>query len=168
MADYHLIGIPMEETGAYIVFIVVISTMVVLGLGFITVDIFLLLRKRQMKLQGEMMEIRDNFNRELSKAREEASEEVMNGIARELHDNVMQQLSFSVVQIGQTQQLHPELAGDLQKTIDTLRETSQEIRQLSHMLSGDLLKTLDLKAILQRMKENIERTGIISADFSIQ
>jgi signal transduction histidine kinase len=155
----------MEETAAYLVFIVVISAGVVLFLAFITVDIFMLLRYRQLKMQSEMLEIKTNFTRELSTAREEAAEHVMNEISRELHDNILQQLTLGTLQLNQTARMHPDIAVDVQATVELIRETSSNLRELSHMLSGDLYNKLQLGITVERLKESIERTGIISADF---
>ncbi len=155
----------MEETVAYLVFIVVISSGVVLFLAFITFDIFMLLRVRQLKMQSEMLEIKTNFSRELSMAREEAAEHVMNELSRELHDNILQQLTLSTLQLNHTRTTHPEINNEVQTTIDLLRQTSSEIRELSHIMSGDLYNKLELDITVQRLKESIERTGIIKADF---
>jgi len=155
----------MEETVAYLVFIVVISSGVVLFLAFITVDIFMLLRYRQLKMQTEMFEIKSNFTKELSLAREEAAADVMNEIARELHDNILQQLTLTTLQLNQTGNAYPQAIKAIQPTIDLIRETSTELRELSHMLSGDLYNNLDLENTVLRLKESLERTGIIEANF---
>lgn len=158
----------MEETLSYLIFIVVASTGVVLFLAFITVDIFMLLRYRQLKMQAEMMEIKSNFAREISLAKEEAAEHVMNEISRELHDNILQQLTLSTLQLNQVSHVHPSLAAEVHPTIELIRETSSGLRELSHTLSGDLFNKLELGITVDRLHESIERTGIIKADFHIE
>lgn len=157
----------MEETVAYLVFIAIISSGVVLFLAFITVDIFMLLRYRQLKMQSEMLEIKTNFVKEISMAREEAAEHVMNDLSRELHDNILQQLTLGSLQLNHIGKTNPAVNEEIQSTISLLRTTSSEIRELSHMLSGDLYNKLELGITVDRLKESIERTGIMKADFEI-
>lgn len=157
----------MEKTAAYIVFIVVISSGAVLFLAFIAVDIFLLLRFRQLKMKNEMLEIKNQFTQELQDARIESAEQTMNDMSKELHDNILQHLTIAVLQLNGIQKTSPEAAESLEPSIQLLRETSAELRQLSHVLSSEMHRNTDLKEATVRIRESLERTGIIRTDFEV-
>lgn len=144
-----------------------ISAAVVGLLVFITVDIMLILRFRNIKHKNSLLELQNRFSMEMNEARVEAASQVMKDIAAELHDNVGQHLSISLMQLQLAKSKDPELAGKLDTVLDLLKETTADIRQLSHLLSGDLEEKLELEGGIMRIKNTLEKGGIMQTDFEV-
>lgn len=153
----------METSNSYITFIVISSSIAVAFVIFIAIDLVLLFRMRQAKSRAKIAELEGRIVKEVNDAKAEATTEVMRNIGQELHDNIAQNITFSMMQVKR-------IAGDdsgLLQTAELLKDTMQEVRQLSHILAGDLDDQLNLKNALQRLGQNLKRSGNIELNMDV-
>lgn len=87
------------------------------------------------------------YEQELRAAQAEISEQVMDNISRELHDNIGQQLTLLYLQMQNTQLDDPAITPVLKPMEATLVQASDQLRHISHLLNTDF----------------IEKTGLITA-----
>jgi two-component system NarL family sensor kinase len=86
-------------------------------------------------------------------------------ISSELHDNVCQSLLLGILQL---QQLEKEYTNPkLTDTIALLKDSLQEIHQLSRSLNGDQIRSLGLRAALQKLVERVSRAGNLKTNLLI-
>ncbi|MBS3913577.1 MAG: hypothetical protein KG003_03710 [Bacteroidetes bacterium] len=154
----------MENSNQYLLFIVIVSAVAVAFLLFIAVDIFMLYRMKQIKNRNKIIEMETRFVKEIHEAKTEATQQVMRDIGQELHDNIGQNLTVSMMQLNRITSSDPLL----NQTAELLKSTMKEVRQLSHQLAGDLMENLDFSHALERIASNIQKTGTIQMKIQVE
>ncbi|HYV95213.1 MAG TPA: ATP-binding protein [Chitinophagales bacterium] len=106
--------------------------------------------------------MKTSFEKELMKTQVEVAENTLNDIARDLHDDVGQMLTFSIIQLNNIRPM-PDAATE--KNIAAAREsvqnTLQSVRSISKTLSNDYLSSFGMEESLKRLFERIARQGIV-------
>ena len=87
-----------------------------------------------------MAQLRVNYEQELRKAEQEVQEQALTNVARDLHDNIGQLLTYMNIQIEQGKIQHPENKTLLHALSSTLGDTIQQVRLLSRSLNSDFLE----------------------------
>jgi two-component system sensor histidine kinase UhpB len=97
----------------------------------------------------------------------EAQERERQRIARELHDDVAQQLALAEVQLSKLK-ADSDLASSpqLERLSDQIAEISNVIREISHGLYPSLLQHLGLAPALRRLSKDICREKALSLDMA--
>jgi Signal transduction histidine kinase len=119
---------------------------ILIGCGFFLmvavgiVILILIYQKRQLRFIHEKAELRNQFQQELMMARLEARDETLNKISKELHDNIGQLLSSSLVLIGVAKRTLSEKSEPLQLAGEGLTSAIQELRSLSKSLNSEWLE----------------------------
>lgn len=151
-----------------IFFIVITSSAVILLLIFALADLLLIGRNRRLRHRNELLELNVQYEQELLVARHEATEEVFNDVAAELHDNIGQTLTLAVIHLNRMEMDNTGPAEQLNETRDIIRQAMQDIRQLSHHLSSNYLLHFSLAYNIGRLRERLTRMDSYSLDFDIR
>ena len=101
-----------------------------------------------------------------------AQEQERSRIARELHDDINQQVALLAVEIQQLESTMPEeFSAGRQKAKDLWRKThelSLEIQHISHRLHSPKLEHLGIAAALRGLCDELSKQGEIKADFQFK
>jgi signal transduction histidine kinase len=110
--------------------------------------------------------------RELSSRLIHALEDERSRIARELHDDINQQLALLAIEIQRMGENVPETAAPLRAQLAELwkktHDVSQDVHRISHQLHSSKLEHLGLAAALKGLLEEFAHQYKISADSQFQ
>lgn len=126
----------------------IIATTLIILLLIATVAIVIFIANRQrLKQQAK-------YERELRTAEQEVQESVLTNLAQELHDNIGQLLTVMYMQAKKEEIKQPELKLVLAPIVDTINETTDQVRALGRSLNTDMLRN---KGLVENMTMEIER-----------
>lgn len=142
-----------------IVWILVFTTLVILLLiAGIVISVFISKRQRlQQEIKLDKMELA--YQKELRNAEAEIGEQVLTHIARELHDNIGQMLTYMYLQLQNKKLDDPELTDTLQPIEETVTMTSEQVRLLSRSLNTDFINKQGFTASLQTEVKRLQQLG---------
>lgn len=138
--------------------VVVTLLMVVLIAG--TIITMYVANKKHVQQLVKMAQMELSYEKELRTVEQEVQEQVLTNVARELHDNIGQLLTFMRLQIESQKLDTPEDAVKLGPIDNTLNDTIQQVRLLSHSLNSDMLEQ---SGLLKAIEKEIERLRQIKA-----
>lgn len=123
-----------------------------------------------IRMIGAMMDItqqrkHENQLRELSSRLHSVVEEERSRLAREIHDEIGQQLSLLKLELNRTRKFivnkHEESIAELDRAMDTLNSSLKSVKSLSYELHPQLIRELGIKEALVNYINNVsERSGI--------
>ena len=105
---------------------------------------------------------------ELTRRLIEAQEQERTRIARELHDDVSQQLALLAVELDQWDQVSssdPQLHGRIEKTKRRITEIGRDVQSVSHELHSSKLEYLGLVAAAKSFAKEISDANKININF---
>lgn len=127
---------------------------------FIIMFIFLYQRRRHKHLR-ERQELQNSFQREILKTQLETQETTFHQISEELHDNIGQLLSSTVMLLGITQRSLKEVPDTLRTAEQTLAKAIQDLRMLSKSLNKEWLHQFNVLENLVAEAERINTANTI-------
>jgi two-component system CheB/CheR fusion protein len=121
----------------------------------------------QVKTTEEQLKRTEEELRSLAGSLFTSHEEERRRVARELHDDVSQQLAMLANDLEQLRQHIPDTEGEMRNRLEALREgaagLSDELRRISHALHPSMLEDLGLPVALRSLvTEFAEREGMPS------
>lgn len=133
---------------------VVITTLLILLLVAVVIITMILANRRHVQQEVKMVQLQVEYEKELRTIENEVQEEVLTNVARELHDNIGQLLTLMRIQVEQEKLEDEQLAKKLAPIDNTITDTIDQVRLLSHSLNTDYLEhnTLD-----HAIKKEIDR-----------
>ncbi|RYD87748.1 MAG: hypothetical protein EOP50_20265, partial [Sphingobacteriales bacterium] len=138
----------MQETGATMEAILIISAMLALVAAFVILYV-LYFNRRKAALIAEQQSLRAEFDNALLLAQVEVQEQTYQNIGKELHDNIGQLLSTARMLLGLTERTLSEPPKPLLMANDTLAQAIGELRSFSKSLDKQWLEQFHLVANLQ-------------------
>jgi two-component system NarL family sensor kinase len=124
------------------------SILILLLIAGITIAFFISSRQRAKQLM-EVTQLKLSYEQELRKVEAEVSEQMMEEFAREIHDNIGQQLTAMHIQIENQKLDHPSLVAGLKPVEIYLTEVTQQLRLLSRTLNTDYIGQIGLISAIQ-------------------
>lgn len=115
----------------------------------------------QKKLDGELI----LKQREITEAVVEAQEKERLDIGRELHDNVNQLLGAIKLYLTSIRECRGELDSLLNRSVDLVSRSIEEVRKLSKALAGPAMENLHLYSAVESLVEEISATGSVNIIF---
>lgn len=153
-----------------IVLTVVVTTLLILLLIAGVIITMVLANRRHVQQEVQIAQMQVAYEKELRTVENEVQEHVMTSVARELHDNIGQLLTLIRLQLEQEKLDDEQLANRLQPLDNTLADTIEQVRLLSHSLNTEYLETNGLDyaiekevarlSALKRLKVHWENDGI--------
>ncbi len=123
-----------------------------LGVAFVSTIIIMLLSWRYLYVRHRHAKLESNMDKEKLKAKIEGEEKERGRIAHDLHDSVNSRLAACQSYLLALQHEHPYLShtSDFNRIVQTLTDTSIDVRQIAHnLLPGELL----MKGLPQAVKD---------------
>lgn len=152
----------MEQQDIDISLFILVSTVTIIILVIMTISLFLFFQKKKVQYLLDKKNREARFDDELSKAQREISEQTLQNISWELHDNIGQLLSVVRLRLNMVQ---PSIDASLQDQIGEINGVVSnclyEVRQLSKSLNYQYLKGIGL---IQSVK--VSWSGLINSSFS--
>lgn len=104
-----------------------------------------------------MAQMQVEYEKELRTVENEVQEQVLTNVARELHDNIGQLLTLIRLQLEQEKLDSEEIAEKLAPVDNTLSETIDQVRMLSHSLNTDYLETQGLNYAISKEVDRLSK-----------
>ncbi len=132
-----------------IVFAVACTTLIILGL-LISIIIVVLFAKNQQTKQALLLgEAKLKYQEEIRTIEAEVQETTLNQISSELHDNIGQMLTLMNLQIEKGKITRPDSLSEFNILGETLQNTIQQVRQLSHSLNSEHITASPLEKTIE-------------------
>ncbi|MBK8228396.1 MAG: hypothetical protein IPK70_14635 [Flavobacteriales bacterium] len=150
-----------------IVFAIIVITLVLLLMAGAMAGLMVVNSNRRVKHRLELEAEHRRLQQEVARAEREATQETMHQIGRELHDNVGQLLTVSLIGLRAA-------AGDsrgkgkLGAAVEALELGIEEVRRLAHSLSRELWLNRTLAEALAFEAARIERVVRIRAQVQLE
>lgn len=165
----------MVQTGEAIVstdaerYLLIYMIAVLLIVTSLVIIFFMVFQKRKNKILIEKFKQQQAFEEEISKSRLEIQEQTLKNVGQDLHDNVGQLLSYASMQLNAVSGLATEtVKGKIEDTKEVIKNTIQEVRDLSKSLNSDVISNFGLKESLKNEVDRLNKLQKIKAEFSIE
>ncbi len=136
---------------------VVVTTLLILLLIAVVIITMILANRKHVAQEVKMTQMQLDYEKELRTVEQEVQEQTLTNVARELHDNIGQLLTLMRIHL-ETQKLDGEEAKQKLAPIDdTLNDTIDQVRMLSHSLNTDHIATKGLLYVLDREAERLSK-----------
>ncbi len=145
---------------------VIVTTLVVLLLIAGVILTMVLANRRHVKREADIVHMQLEHERDMRSLQNDIQEQTLTKIARELHDNIGQLLTFISIQLEQQKLESEDYSTNLTPVTNTLEDTIEQVRLLSHSLNTDFLKE---RGLIGAIRVEVERlSGIKSISFDLQ
>jgi two-component system, NarL family, sensor kinase len=116
--------------------------------------------------QATLLLNKEQHQHQLLQAKIETQEQAFSNIARELHDNVGQQLTYLKLQMSNN--VYPIAANIATKYVERITHCIEDIRGLARSLNGEYMLTNGLLQSITDFIENSNRLGRTQCSFTIE
>ena len=157
----------MEDTELMKVFIIIISSTIILGSTLIVVNLTLLFKKRIIAAKIELETIKLNHEKALLATQLEIQEETFLKISREIHDNISLGLTLAKLQLNTFLDKQDNTEINLYSTIDLISKSLVEMNDLSKSLDGEQMLMFGLNEAIESEVGVIASTGIYSIEYEL-
>lgn len=157
----------MEDTELMKVFIIIISSTIILGSTLIVVNLTLLFKKRIIAAKIELETIKLNHEKALLATQLEIQEETFLKISREIHDNISLGLTLAKLQLNTFLDKKDNTEINLYSTIDLISKSLVEMNDLSKSLDGEQMLMFGLNEAIESEVGVIASTGIYSIEYEL-
>ena len=131
--------------------IVVTTLLILLLVAGVIITVFVS-NKRHVQQEMKMAQMLLDYEKDLRLVQEQ----VMSAVARELHDNIGQRLTFMNMQLEQQKVVNPGIATPLQPINEMMVQTIQEVRMLGRSLNSDLIEKNGLVYTIGKEVERLQ------------
>lgn len=155
----------MDPDFSQIGFLLTVITGVVLLLLLLLINLMLNSRNNMLRHNTDLLQVQSQTREAISTARIEVSEATLGDVSRDLHDEVGQLLTFSILQLenlsSSPTDKQPFMLVEVKKSV---RDAMDALRRISRGLNPDFINQQGLvKALEQLMERAHTRTGVKTA-----
>jgi signal transduction histidine kinase len=164
----------MDNDISQVSFLLTVITGVLLLLLLLVINLMLNSRNSRLRHHAEMLQLQSQTREAISAVRVEVAEATLDDVSRDLHDEVGQLLTFSILQLenltSRPEEEQQHMLGEIKKSV---RDSMDSIRRISRGLNPDFINQQGLiKALEQLLERAHTRTGIktsmqVPPDFAI-
>ncbi len=145
-----------EEAIVYLIF----TTIFILMMLTFIIKILFFVQKKQKRYSDRLLEVKTTYERELSKAQLEIQEQILQEIAREIHDNVGQIISLARLGLSTIDlQKKEETENSIIEISDILEKALDDLRHMSRSMNTEIIKKGGLKKSIELQVAYIQRGG---------
>jgi hypothetical protein len=164
----------MDENFAQVGFVLTVITVVVLLLVLLLVNLMLTARNRKLRFMSELQEVQSRQREQIAGIRTEVAEATLADVSRDLHDEVGQLLTFSVLQLenipARPAAEQPQMLTEIKKSV---RDALDAIRSISRGLNPDyvnqqgLVQSLEQLLDRARIRAGVKTLLLVAPDFRL-
>ncbi len=136
-----------------IVLTVLTTTLLVALLVAVVIITMFASNKRNVQQEMKITQLQLDYE----KGQREVQEQVMTAVARELHDNIGQRLTFMNMQLQQQKAVSLAAAGSLLPVSNMMIETIEEVRVLGRSLNSDQIAKNGLVYTIEKEVERLRQ-----------
>ena len=157
----------MQDQNQEVLFIVAVGIVIALLLvGFIITTLFFY-QRRQHKQEREIINIKEQYQKEFLNSQLEMQEDTMKQIGEELHDNIKQQLLVVSMALGFLPIDNDDpMFETIQESKNEINRIITDIAQLSHSLHSDRILQIGLLDSLESEAERLKRIKTLAVNYS--
>ncbi len=139
--------------------------MLVLLLAASAIITMVLANRKHVQQEVKLARMQADYQKELRIVENEVQEQVLTNVARELHDNIGQLLTLIRLQLEQEKLDNAVLTEKLQPVDDTLNDTIDEVRALSHSLNTEYIETKGLAYAIDKEIKRVSKLKKLQVDW---
>ena len=151
-----------------------LNSVLVVIIVFILIIVLLMLnlmptgRNRRIKHDSEILQLNARLDSEVSTAKMEVAESTMNELSRDLHDDVGQQLVFSIMQLNSLgKKIDEENKPAVAESLESVQNALNSIRNLSKNLNKEYISLTGFSDGVTRLFDKLAHTGNITLEINI-
>lgn len=152
----------MQISPTQFVFLIAILSLILLIAPLSLISFVLINNNRKKRHEKEKEWLQTNFENELLKSQIEVQEYTMQNLAANLHDNIGQLLSLTILTLSTVIPKEPSKLAD---AVELVRRAIKDVRQLSQLISGHELINQGLAKALDFDLNYLRSTGQYSIIF---
>ncbi len=150
-----------------VVFLAVVTAIILLMVTFV-IYIMMAYRKKQIKFQQSIEEIRFDHEKTLLNTQLEIQEQTVQHISREIHDNISLSLTLAKLHLHTFDWYNKERADEkLSTTIDLLTNSILQLSDISKSLNADIITHHGLLEAIDEELNRIRKTGLFELKFDL-
>ncbi len=158
----------MQKELTVIVFIVVGISIFLVMLSAIVINLLLVTRNRKLQHNNDLLFAKNQFELELSKSKIEVNEQTLTDVARDLHDDIGQMLTFNVLQLHRIKSEDVKIQSAIITVKESIQGTLQAVRNISKSLSGDYISKFGIRNALMNIAERCNKQGIVNCTIDFE
>ena len=147
-----------------IINIIILSSILIFALSSFIILFVSVYKKKQLAYINEINALKIEHENKILKAQIEIQEQTFQNIARDLHDNVGQKLSFVKLQIISIQETN---SFNIIETADIIGNAIDDIRNLSRTLSSDIILGNGMIEAIKFEVKQLVKTNIFKINFAV-
>jgi signal transduction histidine kinase len=150
-----------------IVFLISMTFFIVAMVTFIIIILFFV-QKKQRRFNNDLLEIKENYDLELYRAQSEIQEQTSLQIARELHDNVGQNLSLAKLSLSTLDlDKKEEATASIEEISDIIEIALHNLRLLTRFMNTEIIRKGGLIKSINMQVDFIQRGGKFNARLGV-
>ena len=150
-----------------IIYIILLSSIIILGLTCLIVFIFSELKKNLLKSKNDLQKIIFKHEKEILTTQLEIQEETFNKISREIHDNIGLGLTLAKLNINNYISQNEDNSPLLSSSIELISKSLVDLNDISKSLDSGQLASHGLINALEAEVAVISKSGIFQVEFEV-
>lgn len=151
----------MEHPNIEVIQIAIYSTLTIAGFIFFIFILLFKLKRRQINIERNMIELRYNLEKNILSAQLEIQEETLNRISKDIHDNISLSLTLAKLHLNNIKVT--EDASDNNSTIsscvDLISKSIIDLSDLSKSLDGEIVNKYGIIEAVEREIYYVNKLG---------
>ena len=158
----------MPSTKSEVIVLLIFMTIFILMMVTFIVRILFFVQKKQRRFNNDLLEIKENYDLELYKAQSEIQEQTSLEIARELHDNVGQNLSLAKLGLSTLDlDKKDEAKASITEISDIIEIALHNLRLLTRLMNTEIIRNGGLIKSINMQVDFIQRGGKFEARLEV-
>lgn len=157
----------MQISSENLIYLIILASVIFLIAPIAIITYVMLYNNKKKRHEQETILLKTNFENELLKSQMEVQEQTMQTIAGDLHDNIGQMLSLTVVTLSTVNTEDPEKAKQKVAAASELAKRAiKELRQMSRLIYGQELIRGGLTKAINFELEHLQAAGLHQISFA--
>jgi two-component system, NarL family, sensor kinase len=158
----------MPNNKSEVIVLLIFMTLFILMMVTFIIKILFFVQKRQRQFNNELLDIKAHHDLELYRAQSEIQEQTSLEIARELHDNVGQNLSLAKLSLSTLDlDKKDETIASITEISDIIEISLYNLRLLTRFMNADIIRKGGLIKSINMQVDFIQRGGKFNASLEV-
>ena len=153
----------MQNTTTELILFIIATTTLILIMGGFILSILILYRKKQIKNEKALEDLKTEFEKNILLAQLEIQEQTFQEISREIHDNINLTLTLAKLKLNTTREKNVEL----DYSIQLIGNAISDLTDLSRSMNSDIIKECGLLSALSIEIERIKKIHPLKINFHL-